>query len=231
MRKFILDLIFPVKCLGCSAEGQFICPSCLSQIPINQGLPKEKLIITTDYKNLLIKESIHQFKYGFVQELSKPLGEIMSQKLSSYFNNESNILIPIPLHQKRLKWRGFNQSELLAQEIGKKLNIQVINNLLIRNKNTLPQAKIKNAQEREKNIKNVFELASFPPSLSFPRKRESRNKLTWIPNQVGNDNKFKNKTFILIDDVSTTGGTIQECAKVLKPLKPKEIWGLVLARG
>ncbi len=205
MKDFLLDLIFPITCLGCSIEGEFLCSSCLKKIPLNQELPREKLIVAADYQNPLIKESVHRFKYSFIKELSKPLGKIMSQKLINYISGDSNVLIPIPLHRKRLKWRGFNQSELLAREIGKELNMPVIDSLLIRKKNTLPQAKIENAIQRKENIKNVFGISS-----SFD---------------------LTDKTVILIDDISTTGATLKESARVLKPLKPKQIWGLVLARG
>ncbi|MFH1671242.1 MAG: ComF family protein [Candidatus Portnoybacteria bacterium] len=207
MKKFLLDLIFPITCLDCQKPGEFICPSCLDRISLNQELPKERLIITTDYKNPLVKEAVHQFKYNFVQDLSYPFGKLMSRKLSSYFSNNSTSLIPVPLHQKRLKWRGFNQSELLAQQVSQNLNIPVINNILLRSKHAPPQVKIENAKERERNIKNAFEL-----------------------NPNFNQN-LENKTIILVDDISTTGATLKECAETLEPLKPKHIWKLVLAKG
>jgi len=96
----------------------------------------------------------------------------------------------------------------LAEEIEKELDIPVINNILIRNKHTLPQVKLENSKQRKQNIKQAFSLEVRPRQLDF-----------------------KNKTIILIDDISTTGATLKECTKALKPLKPKKIIGLVIARG
>ena len=96
----------------------------------------------------------------------------------------------------------------MAEEIEKELDIPVINNILIRNKHTLPQVKLENSKQRKQNIKQAFSLEVRPRQLDF-----------------------KNKTIILIDDISTTGATLKECTKALKPLKPKKIIGLVIARG
>ena len=121
------------------------------------------------------------------------------------------ILMPIPLHQKRLRWRGFNQAELLAQVINQKLNIPVINNLLVRIKNNTPQAKIKKAFQRRQNIHDVFEIKD-------------------VPCEAKNVFNFKKKIIILVDDISTTSATLGEAARTLNVLKPKQIWGLVLTK-
>jgi len=273
IKKFILDLFFPVNCLGCGQEtthhpsekssGGFICPVCFEQMPLNRETPLKfnrdsaltGLIIASHYKHPLVKQAIHQYKYDFVKDLSEPLGLLMIKKLiqtkiqgltlqvdlrfdlgsrdlfevplkrsnlksrlkgrtlikkSNLELNPNIILIPVPLHKKRLRWRGFNQAELLALEISQHLNIPIANNILIRTKHNLPQVNIKSSQERKENIKQAFEIGSDPA-------------------QQGQT--LMNKTLILIDDVFTTGATLKECAKVLKPLQLKQIWGLVVARG
>lgn len=204
MWKTILDLFFPINCLGCGQEGQFICLSCFEKIPLNRKPPFKRLIIASHYKYPLIKQAIHRYKYDFIKDLAEPLAKLMVKVIRERFF-ENALLIPVPLHKKRLRWRGFNQAELLALEISQNLNIPMANDILIRTKHNLPQAKITDAQARRTNIKNAFKL----------------NKRPCI----------KNKTILLIDDVCTTGATLEECAKVLKPLKPKQIWGLVVARG
>ena len=211
MKKFILATLFPIQCLACGSEGKFICPSCLEQIPLNS-----EPSAATNYENPLIKKAIHHYKYNFVQELSIPLGALMAKKLNSWGQSpnlgaapKNCILVPVPLHKKRLRWRGFNQSELLAQEISKQLNIPVASDILIRTKNTQPQAKIENPAQRKANLQNAFALRHWGQSL--PR------GLSPI-------------TIILVDDIATTGATLQECAKALAPLKPKSIQALVLAR-
>lgn len=172
--------------------------------------------MAADYqKNPLLHKLIYAYKYNCVKELAKPLGKILSysiQNLIKYYNFEDYnniILMPVPLHYKRLKWRGFNQAELLINEINQQLKIPVNNIILERIRNTKPQMEIENKKEREINIKNAFTLLHY------------------------NGARFdiKNKTIILVDDISTTGFTLFECAKALKPLKPKQILGLVLAKG
>jgi len=206
MWKTILDLFFPKYCLNCNQEDNFICFNCFKKLPLNTDPPRNNLLISSYYKDPLVKQLIHRFKYDFVKDLAQPLGILMVKKLENQ-NIKNPVLIPIPLHPRRLHWRGFNQAQELASIISQELNIPVINNLLIRTKNTLPQMQIQNAQQRKENINQAFELS--------------------VRHRVSNINK----TLILIDDISTTGATLDQAAKVLKPLKPKKILKLVIARG
>lgn len=246
MLRFLIDLFLPIRCLGCSREGKFVCADCFDKIPLNQELPiklkKENpltgLIVSSNYKNDFIKELIHRYKYDFVQDLSFPLGRLMIKKINDCLeiDQKETILTPVPLHQKRLRWRGFNQAELLAQVISRELNIPLITGLLIRTKYRLPQVKIKGAQERKKNISQSFVLKMRAGksqkekgrTLKFHALDETRTALT---KQGLPLSSLSDKTIILIDDISTTGATLEECALVLKPLRPKAIWGLVVARG
>lgn len=113
------------------------------------------------------------------------------------------LIIPVPLHPKRLRWRGFNQSEKIADIIASNLQIPIDSTSLKRIKFKTPQAKLKK-EDRIKNISNNF---------------------NW------HGNKLNQQNIILIDDVTTTGATLNECAKVLKANGAKEVWGLVLANG
>jgi competence protein ComFC len=122
---------------------------------------------------------------------------------------EDAFLLAVPLHSKRLRWRGFNQAELLAQVISRQLEIPLAKNILRRFKYRPPQASVKGVWQKKMNVKDSFQLFS-ESSRSIP---------------------FQDKTIILVDDLSTTGATLAECAKVLKSLQPKEIWGLVIAHG
>lgn len=214
-KNYILDMLFPIYCLGCNQSGDFLCPNCLKKIPLNHQIvyPKKSplfgLLVASFYKQPILKEAIHKYKYDFVQSLAKPLACLMIKKLNGchWFKKNYTLIIPIPLYKKRLRWRGFNQAELLASQISQSLNIPLMNNLLIRTKYNLPQVKIKNTEQRKTNIKNAFQIN--------------------LENQIN----LKNKTIILIDDVLTTGATLEECARVLQKAGAKEIWGLVLARG
>lgn len=145
-----------------------------------------------------LKRVIHYFKYYFDEDLKVPLGLIMKHQFEKRFKSDNIVLIPVPLHKKRLKYRSFNQAELLAREIMEPVNA------LVRTKHTRPQAKL-GRDERLKNLTDAFAL------------------------RPGTD--LRGKTAVLVDDVCTTGSTLEGCAKALKAACPKEIYGLVIAKG
>jgi len=225
--EFITDVIFPKQCFGCSREGFWICPDCLKKIKIfdsfscpvcQKRLPDGKIcegcqrktklfrfFAAASYEDKLIKEVIHKLKYSFVRNLSSPLSDLIINFLKNLNIDFSGFLIvPVPLYKSRERWRGFNQSEEIAKEISKNFKIPLIPNNLIKIKNTLPQVKINDFQERKENIKEAFLVKK--PEI------------------------FCGKKIILIDDVYTTGSTMEECAKVLKQTGAKEIWGIVVAK-
>ena len=262
MWKTILDIIFPIHCLGCGQEGNFVCLSCFKKIPLNIEKPRNNLLIASYYKNPLIKNIIHRYKYDFIKDLAKPLSLLMIKKLQDNLEvgpqkvgtfskkvplSRSDLaLVPIPLHKKRLRWRGFNQSELLANEIGQQLNIPVANNILIRTKDTLPQARIRNTKQRKENINKAFTLpekvqevqdslevghyfvrTSAEVRQNKVRPRIESNRFSFYRPDLG----LSNKTIILVDDISTTGATLKQAVQTLQPLNPKRIWKLIVARG
>lgn len=230
MWSFILDLIFPKFCASCKKEGRYLCSDCSREIQMNhysfcpvcknktpnlQKCPLHKTYLKFffspfSYDNTAIKNLIHNFKYEFIKSIGHELAyfQIQTIKNSSIYKlileNPQNFLITaVPLHKKRLTWRGFNQSEILAKEISQKSNIKLFSELK-RIKNTKPQIDMTDHKQREQNIKGAF---------------------------ICEDNKkIKNKTIILIDDMITTGATMEECARILKKHGAKEIWGLTVAK-
>jgi len=250
IKQFLLDLIFPRFCLGCKKElnlkqASFICEACLNNIVLNSGIEchvcglrnkngtcrrcRKKtflngLFAAGKYQDPILREAIHQFKYQSVESLKKPLAELLIkylkkenlieklQMLEARFPTFPIVLAPIPLTQRRKLNRGFNQSELLAKELSPVLNCPVVN-LLKRKKFTAPQAKIKDWQKRKENISGAFYLS---PSYPF---------FTQCPTPV------KDIKVILVDDVSTSGATLEEAARVLKEAGVKEVYGLVIAKG
>jgi len=238
MWKTLLDLFFPINCLGCGRAGQFICPACLKKIPLNQkalfGPDQARsltgLVVANDYGYPLVKEAIYRYKYDLVKDLAEPLGWLMVQQLSVCLkiSPEDTFLLAVPLHPKRLRWRGFNQAELLAQVISRQLEIPLAENILRRVKYRPSQVSVKGLRQKKDNIKDAFELNS---ETSFEIPVASGNCSKDASPKTSLKKIFKNKTIILVDDVSTTGATLAECAKALKPLQPKEIWGLVIAHG
>ena len=253
MKKFILDSLFPINCLGCGQEGQFICPACFERIPLlkkpllrfHQTSALTGLIVASDYNHALVKQAIHRYKYDFVKNLAEPLGLLIVKRLknlSDVFNKNNSVLIPVPLHKKRLRWRGFNQAGLLAEKISQELKIPLADNILIRQRHRPPQMAIKTSQQRKENIKGAFQLnLKFGVNRSRALRAERGRALRTTPFVFDKgcirkarplkESLLKNKTIILIDDVCTTGATLEECAQALKSLQPKQIWGLVVARG
>jgi competence protein ComFC len=149
------------------------------------------------------KELIHRFKYG----KKIPLGKRLAQRLGETINDDSNFLgsdflIPVPLHKSRYRERGFNQSEIVAEEISKITGVSVLKNVLKRKKNTKDQTNLSPSQ-REENVRGAF-VVTKP--------------------EVIND-----KRIILVDDVITTGATLSECARMLKQAGAKEILGMTIA--
>jgi len=163
------------------------------------------------YKGV-VAEAIKKLKYKFVRDLAEELVELFlsfcgEEKLFSDFCRLPDVvLVPIPLHPRRLRWRGFNQAELLGELIAKNLGIKFTPDLLIRVKNTEPQVKL-DKDQRQINIRRAFTL----------------NKNSQFDN-LGICN------FVLFDDVWTTGATLKEAGKVLKRNGAKKVWGLTIAR-
>jgi len=141
---------------------------------------------------------------------------IKKEHLENKFSN--SILVPIPLTLRRKMNRGFNQSELLALEISKYLNLPVAN-LLKRKSFSIPQAEIPDWQKRKDNISGAFCLNQ--KFFNYPH---------LIPKTIDVRHQYTRKV-VLVDDVSTSGATLEEAARVLKEAGVKEIYGLVIAKG
>ena len=236
-RKFFLDLFFPKKCLGCGHPDTYLCRDCFTRIQIienntcffcgkiswkgkiciecakENGL--DRIISAAEYKNPLIRDLVKAFKYHFVKELAEPLSQLLIKSLEQNFQfsisnfqsifNSQFLIIPIPLHGSRMRYRGFNQAELLAREVADYFHLPLETDILKRKISTTPQAKIKDTEKRRANLKAVFE--------------------------IGLEHPLDGKIVILLDDVTTTGATLIEAAKVLKNSGAKEVWGLVVAKG
>jgi competence protein ComFC len=234
LRNLVLDLIFPKQCIGCNGEGCWICSKCLSEISfIKQpycpfcrkatpdgcfcdGCKKETyldgVIICAQYDESVVKDAIHQFKYEFVFDIGKTLGDIMGRKLISLKDKKFDIIASVPLHKKRIAYRGFNQAEVLAKRILALLNkVQtgehktvLDTKILARTRYTTPQMEL-DRDGRLKNVKDAFECLK--------------------PEYI------KNKSILLIDDITTTCTTLNECAKALKESGSGSVWGIVIAQG
>jgi ComF family protein len=137
-----------------------------------------------------------------LRALSSPLAGFLYEYTVSY-PLPADVLVPVPLHSKRLKERGYNQSELLARELGKLTNLPLIDNCLVRQHYTGPQARTTSVNERQSNVSGAFTCRNW---------------------------SLKDKAVLLIDDVSTSGTTLDSCAGELKKSGAVSVWGLVVAR-
>jgi len=145
-------------------------------------------------------------KYHYSYKIAEELARICLIEVKSYTQLINNcVLVSIPTKPRRYNWRGFNQAEIIAKVWSDELNIPYLDNALIKQKSTLPQARLDKAQ-REKNIKNAFRINA--------EKQEALNK-------------FEN--ILVVDDVWTTGSTMREAGKVLKRNGAKYVWGITVA--
>ena len=154
---------------------------------------------------------VKALKYRFVQIAAFDIGAIMADWLKDrlpLLNMPSPVLASIPLHPKRLRWRGFNQSELITNQIAKKLSLPVHHDLLVRTIHKTPQADITERDERIKNAVDIFTVKTPPLNI-----RGGRGEI------------------LLVDDVATTGATFDTAACVLKKAGARKVIGFVFARG
>lgn len=208
-KKFILDIIFPIECLGCGREEEWLCINCFKKIMPNtrviHGKNLDKVITLYSYDNEVIKKLIHGLKYKFMEDLALPLGALLSKELKKLEEQigKPDFIAPIPLHKKRLLERGFNQAELLALKISECFGWPVEKNVIMRSRLTASQVDLDEAGRKE-NMKDAFSVTDLA--------------------------KVLNQKIILIDDVFTTGATMEECARVLKNVGAREVLGLALAK-
>ncbi len=237
----VLDIIFPPRCLVCraflwrsekraNAGGLAFCQSCLdgfravvSPLCPLCGLPLASWIEEDHYcENCLrrrphyewaraaysyegrVREAIHQFKFGGKSHLAKPLGNLLASAATEWLPDPNDCLImPVPLHPKRLRERGFNQSLLLARQAASRLGAELEYLTLRRVRYTQPQTGLK-GDERRKNVRRAFSCTDHSP--------------------------LKGRNVILVDDVTTTGNTLNECARALKRSGARSVYAIALAR-
>ena len=224
--EWLLQILFPRRCPVCDGivrpAGKKICGKCVGrlrkiEVPwcmrCGKKLQEEAQYCPECRERTYVRgralyeyasaaPSIYRFKYGNRREYGAYFGEEMAEELGSFIRKvEPDGLIPIPLHWKRLRSRGYNQAQILAEEIGRLLQIPVYSKLLKRGRNTVPMKKL-NGAERQNNLKRAFNVA-------------------------GNDVKLKR--VIIVDDIYTTGTTIEEAARVLKKAGVEEVYFVTLS--
>lgn len=228
-----LDTLFPLFCFGCGVHGEYLCKKCLDIFPrrLKQRCPTclkrttprgetcfdcshknslDGLFAASLYRSPLVSATIHAFKYQFIPGFSIPLGKWLAERVSEVDLPLPDYFIPVPLHPRRFRFRGFNQSTLLAEAFIDALtpgfDIMLLKNGLLRTRHTKPQMKTHTREERLGNLTGAFAIR--PENIPL----------------------LEGKSVWLIDDVSTTGTTLEECASILKNAGAKSVFGIVLAR-
>jgi ComF family protein len=218
-----LDLLLPLRCLGCGREGDLICPSCRQSLPMIRLPLCQRCGATSSEGNLChscinypltidgirsvflfqstVRQAILHLKYRHLKAVAAPLSQLLAEYIGSH-PLKGEVIIPVPLHPKRLRERGYNQASLLAKELSILVGLPVVEGALIRVHDAVPQARTKSAIERRRNVEGAFACQQ----------------------------RFEGRQILLIDDVCTTGATLDACATALKAAGASSVWGLTVAR-
>ena len=202
------NLIFPDLCCACNSallrNERDICLNCLVTLPktnfhLNKDNPVNKVfwgrvqieMAVSFYsfaKKSKVQNLLHHLKYKGVKEVGVTVGTLLGYDLnkSDYFKG-IDLIVPVPLHENKFKKRGYNQSEWIAKGVAKSMGVPINLNSLYRKQDSQTQTK-KSRYKRWENVDEIFSLS---------------------------DNELDNKNILLIDDVLTTGATIEACAHVL----------------
>jgi ComF family protein len=224
LQKVVIDFFYPRYCVGCGKLGSFLCMDCTKTLPrISSptcqkcGKPETtgtycaacwgtQLTIDSIRSPFrfegAIRKAIHAFKYSNLRAICTDLSNLMHD----YFQDSDlccDVVVPVPLHLRRLRNRGYNQSALLARGLSRLAGLKVIENCLYRHKDSVPQTRTATVEERKTNTNDAF---------------------------VCRIEELAAKRVLLIDDVCTSGATLEACAVALKEKGVESICGLTLAR-
>jgi competence protein ComFC len=230
-KEILFDILFPPLCILCKnvlilcekentlciqcirviqLHSTFLCPVCGARLADNKKICHKnssyRLLAATSYAQKEIQNLIWTLKYEYKTVAAKPLAYFINQYLELVKVDIANyLLIPMPLHRSRKRERGFNQVELIAKHIAQTHRISIDTNILKRIKSTKRQAELKDFEKRKENVKNTF--------------------------AIDTANKIAGKNILLLDDVFTSGATMNEAVRVLKNAHVNRIIALVVAKA
>jgi len=219
-----VDLVFPPRCALCGRGGPFLCEECASSLPralpprcprcwrptadpelclecLEQPSPLEGVRSTFLYQGP-VRELVHALKYDGQAALAEPMARLMEADLRRQAVGV-DLLAPVPLSGWRERTRGYNQSTLLARELARLLRLPLAKDAMARSRHTPPQARIATASERRRNVEGAF---------------------------VCRDRGLAGRSILIVDDVTTTGATLEACAAALKAAGAARVRALTFAR-
>ena len=220
----LLDLLYPKRCVGCGREGGYFCDACRAVLPwipspwcpqcglhLAPGAPcsfcsAHELALDGLSSAFLyqspVREAIIALKYRGLTALSAELAELLADHVSKR-RFAVDVIVPVPLHRSRQRERGYNQSEVVGRDLGRLLGLPINIKTLSRLRSTAPQAQQTSRDERLRNIEGAF---------------AARAEVT------------QGQRVLLLDDVCTTGATLNACALALRAAGAQAVWGLTIAR-
>lgn len=223
---FVFNLLFPPVCAACAARvlcEEPLCGPCSSKLNLYRTffcgrcgarLPKEKKICHLDHPYILgaamnyhepcAEALVKSLKFGRSKKTAPFLAKVLADYATPLLGEQHFLIVPIPLGEKRLKERGFNQAELIARSFAEKQNLRFEPSALRRVKETRPQSKLRGHKERLDNVSEAF---------------------------LAKQNIVAGQNIILIDDVTTSGATFYEAASALKSAGAKKIFALAAAKA
>ena len=230
VKNVALDLLFPPHCAVCQRFGGWLCADCLGEIeaiepPVCQycGVPLDNGgraavcgscqaspiqldgIRSCAIHSGTLRKAIHQFKYEDLRALAGLLGQLMAEgwQVLAPPDLALDIIVPVPLHRTRERQRGYNQAALLARELGACLHLPVVEDTIVRSRATTPQVDL-NAKERLANVRDAFECT---------------------------DRDLAGKRVLLVDDVCTSGATLESACLALRGVGVTSVWACTLTRA
>lgn len=219
-----LDCFFPRICVGCGRIGSYVCASCEAGLPFlvgplcpRCGQPQISGILcpacathssdVTAIRSVFrfeetVRHAVHELKYRNLRAIAPTLAGYIAAYMARA-DIMADVIAPVPLHQAHYKRRGYNQAALLAHEVGRVRGIPVLPNALKRTKEGASQVRTKNVEERRRNVQHAFECVK---------------------------DTLAHTSVVLIDDVCTTGATLESCATALRTAGATEVYALTVAR-
>ncbi len=219
----VLDLLFPPRCFGCHRRDIWLCPDCIAKLPKPVpplcrfcGKPTGGVARCPDcwrhrpavdgvhspyFFDHPLRPAIHHFKYRRAKHLVVPLASLFNVIVDRL--PEVDIIVPVPLYPARQRHRGYNQAALLAAELSPTIGRPVASDCLVRHRDTPPQIGL-SAVERHRNVRNAFRCEG---------------------------DRVAGARVLILDDVCTTGATLDACAQALKRARAASVIGLTLARA
>jgi predicted amidophosphoribosyltransferase len=189
---------------------------------------------------LSIEEAVKRLKYRFVQDLGEAFVDVcvkrMGEPFREFVKRDGFVVVSVPLHRARKRWRGFNQAALLGRILAKRMGLRY-ENVLMRTKNTgsLAELRVRLTDEEKEQLNNKYASGT---QRRMARKRKLLEKKTKARAEqmsgafaVNSKFRIENAKLLLVDDVWTSGATMLECAKVLKRAKADLVWGVTFARS